>query len=255
MPPIRSVADVRSQPSAPGPIPTCPAKSPGPKVKVRPASFDDHFSQATLFFRSMTPIEQEHIVGAFSFELAKCVSPGIHRRMVANLAEVDAGLATAVAAHLGIDAPTGRPLDPAETSPALSIESRPPGPLAGRKVAVLVGDATAGRTVGEWRTAADPLGVEVVVVGPHLGKLEKGATVDRTIHITQSVEYDGVVLAAEPDEAMARFVQEAFRHHKTIAATKPDFAEASGIGPSEAGVAVKPAEFFDALAAHRHWDR
>ena len=37
-----------------------------------PQSFDDHFSQATLFWNSMTPPEQDHIVGAFSFELAKC---------------------------------------------------------------------------------------------------------------------------------------------------------------------------------------
>jgi len=122
-------------------------------------------------------------------------------------------------------------------------------------VAVLVGDATSTRVVGEWRKAAHPLGVEVIVVGPHLGKLESGATVDRTIHITDPVEFDGVVLAADPDEAMAGFVQEAYRYHKTVAFGKVSFGTATGIAADAEGVAATPTAFFDALAQHRHWNR
>ena len=79
----------------------------GPKIKLRPASFDDHFSQATLFYRSLTDTEREHIAGAFAFELGKCVSPGVRQRMLENLAQVDTELAEKVAAHLGIDALLG----------------------------------------------------------------------------------------------------------------------------------------------------
>lgn len=68
-------------------------------------------------------------------------------------------------------------------------------------------------------------------------------------------EYDGVVLAAEPDEAMAVFTQEAFRHHKTVALTDAEFAGPTGIDLEADGVASEPAEFFDALALHRHWER
>ena len=231
-----------------------PRQVDGPKLKLRPASFDDHFSQATLFFRSMTPVEQDHIVGAFSFELAKCTSPEIHARMVANLAEVDAELATKVAAHLGIEAPTGSPVASEGASPSLSMETGP-GPVTGRTVAILVGDPTPKRIVTAWRAAADPLGVEIVVVGPHLGKLDKGAVVDRTLHITQPVEYDGVVLAAEPDEAMAVFVQEAFRHHKTVGLLDASYSSSTGIDASAAGVESGPDGFFEALTLHRHWDR
>ncbi|CAN5504536.1 catalase [soil metagenome] len=226
----------------------------GPKLKLRPASFDDHFSQATLFFRSMTPIEQEHIVGAFSFELAKCISPDIHARMVANLAEVDAELATKVAAHLGIEAPAGSPIEPDGVAPSLSMITGP-GPLEGRKVAILVDDPTPNRVLATWRKAADPLGVEIVVVGPHLGKLDNGVVVDKTIHTTQPVEYDGVVLAADPEQAMAVFTQEAFRHHKTVAILRPAKAEAIGIESELSGVEKEPDGFFAALAMHRHWDR
>ncbi len=231
-----------------------PRQVDGPKLKLRPASFDDHFSQATLFFRSMTPVEQDHIVGAFSFELAKCTSAEIHARMVANLSQVDADLAEKVAAHLGIGAPTGAPIEPDGSSPALSLVPTAPGPLNGRKVAVLVGDATPTRVVNAWRKAADPLGVEIVVVGPHLGKLEKGVPVDQTIHITDPVEYDGVVLAAEPDEAMGMFVQEAYRHHKTVSVLPAD-GQTLGIDLTESGVETDPGKFLGALALHRHCDR
>jgi catalase len=232
-----------------------PREVSGPKVKLRPSSFDDHFSQATLFYRSLTPVEQDHIAGAFSFELAKCVSPGIHARMVANLAQVDAGLAEQVAAHLGIAVPDGSPVEPALLSGALSLDRQEPSPVDGRMVAVIVDDATTTRTVAAWRSAADPLGVEIVAVGPHLGKLDKGVPVDRSLHITDPVEYDGVVLACEPDESIAAFVQEAYRHHKAIGLTDPNWRSAVGINGDAEGVEADPEPFFAALALHRHWNR
>jgi len=228
----------------------------GEKVKLRPASFDDHYSQATMFYRSLTDIERDHIVGAFSFELAKCTSPGVQQRMVSNLANVDADLASRVAAHLGITAPEATVRAPDVLSPALSMDpDRQGGAVDGRMVAVLVGDATPKRTVTAWRNAADPLGVEIVVVGPHLGTLEGKVEVDRTVHITDPVEYDGVVLAAEADEALALFVQEAYRHHKTIGFVDAADPAALGIDTEGAGVADSPDAFFSALARHRHWDR
>jgi catalase len=124
-----------------------PREVSGPKIKLRPASFDDHYTQATLFYRSLTPVEQEHLAGAFSFELAKCTSPGIHARMVSNLAQVDGDLAEQVAAHLGIDVPVGTPQEPALVSPALSLDRGEPTPVEGRVVALLVDDATTTRTV------------------------------------------------------------------------------------------------------------
>ncbi len=226
----------------------------GAKVKIRPASFDDHFSQATLFYRSMSPVEQDHIVEAFSFELAKCASPGIRQRMVGNLAEVDPDLASRVGAHLGVPAPIGTPFEPTEVSGALSMADRQGG-VSGAQVAVLVDDSTGSGRVATWRSAADALGVEIHVIGPHLGKLAKGAVATRTMHITQAVEYDGVVLAAAPDETIEAFVREAYRHHKTIAFVDRSHARTLGIHLAAAGVVSEPDQFFQALALHRHWDR
>ena len=227
----------------------------GPKVKLRPSSFDDHFTQATLFYRSLTDVERDHIVGAFSFELGKCISPGIRTRMVGLLANIDADLTTRVAQHLGIDAPRGRPFEPLQLSPALSLVHDEPGIVAGRIIALLVGDDTPTRTVSAWRSAADALDVEVVVVGPHLGKLDRGVVVDRSVHITDPVEYDGVALATEPDPTLGVFVQEMYRHHKTVAVLDAAWAETLALEVASPGVAGSPSEFFDALALHRHWER
>ncbi|MGG7105006.1 catalase-related domain-containing protein [Rhodococcus sp. 24CO] len=41
----------------------------GRKVRQAPATFDDHFSQACLFYRSLSPIEQVHVAEAYTFEL------------------------------------------------------------------------------------------------------------------------------------------------------------------------------------------
>ncbi|MBA2607502.1 MAG: catalase [Actinobacteria bacterium] len=225
------------------------------KIKLRPASFDDHYSQATLFYRSLSPIEQLHVAQAFSFELGKCVSPGIQARMIANLGNVDADLADTVAAHLGTTAPAGKVVDPDVVSEALS-QTRPQDPIvSGRMVAILADEDTTAKLVNAYRTAADPLGVEVIVIGPHFGKLASGLPIDRSAHISDPVEYDGVVLATEPDEVTTTFVQEAFRHHKTIGVADSAMAEALNLPVNAAGVTLTPADFFEALGRHRHWNR
>ena len=53
--------------------------------------FADHYSQATLFWNSQTPVEQAHIVGAFRFELTQVQVPAIRERVVAQLANVVRG--------------------------------------------------------------------------------------------------------------------------------------------------------------------
>ena len=75
------------------------------KVREKPASFDDHFSQARLFWLSMTPVEQEHIVLAYTFELGKCYEQAIKERQLLALANIDPDLCAQVAAGLGLPAP------------------------------------------------------------------------------------------------------------------------------------------------------
>jgi len=95
---------------------------------VRAELFADHYSQARLFWISMTESEQAHIASSFTFELSKVGLEQVAPRMVANLRNVDEKLAQRVADGIGIDLPR-RPkrrakvldLDP---SPALSIQKK-----------------------------------------------------------------------------------------------------------------------------------
>jgi catalase len=148
----------------------------GTKVRARSESFNDHFSQATLFWNSMSPVEQEHIVSAYRFELGKVKTLHIRERMVDLLTNVDMRLATLVAEGIGVMPPSGgaqratraalarlregweqygttglpgrpRPLD-IEASPALSQMNSPHDSAQGRRVAILAADGVDGAALG-----------------------------------------------------------------------------------------------------------
>lgn len=81
----------------------------GEKLRGSPASFDDHFSQVRMFWLSLMPVEQDHIVDAYTFELGKCYGQSVKERMLRNLAEIDPGLCERVALGLGLPVPVGTP--------------------------------------------------------------------------------------------------------------------------------------------------
>jgi catalase len=222
----------------------------GAKVRARSASFFDHFSQAALFFASQSPHEQAHIVDALRFELGKVQSVAIRTRMVGMLAQVDTALATRVAQGLGLDVvPPERPLNrsvpadgepadfeshpalkPAKPSPALSM-ARPAPSIATRKVAVLTASGCDKVAIDACGKALAAAGATMVIIGPHQGALASrgGGDVqaEQSLLIASSVLFDAVyvpggtdavdALLAAPDAI--RFLREAHRHCKPIAAT------------------------------------
>ena len=58
--------------------------------RMRAETFADHYSQARLFFRSQTPIEQAHMASALVFELSKVETPHVREAMVGHLRHIDA---------------------------------------------------------------------------------------------------------------------------------------------------------------------
>jgi catalase len=101
------------------------------KIRQRSESFSDHFSQARLFFNSMSQHEKEHIIAAYSFELGKVEREFIRARQVNEiLANIDLELAKRVG-NLGLPAPKQRHGRGAKTSfdhsPALSQANLLPG--------------------------------------------------------------------------------------------------------------------------------
>ncbi len=123
-----------------------PAEENGRKVRERPESFADHYSQARQFYISQTKPEQGHLADALIFELSKVEKLAIRERLVSHLPHIDPKLCDRVAKGLGlskkIQAVTAAnnvltSLKPLKT---LSIILNGPKSFAGRKVGVLVTD-------------------------------------------------------------------------------------------------------------------
>src|SRR6202044_2223479 len=75
----------------------------GAAVRARPESFSDHYSQARLFYKSITPPEQKHLANALTFELGKLETEAIRARMLGHLLLIDKDLAGKVIAALGAE--------------------------------------------------------------------------------------------------------------------------------------------------------
>jgi catalase len=233
-----------------------------------------------LFWNSMSGPEQDHIVGAFSFELGKCLSEEIKDRMLENLAGVAAPLVDRLAANLGRAVPEGPSAKGAVgdlvASPALSMLPSVPAPIGGRVVGILAADNADISGINAIRKPLEGAGAVVVIIAPHGGSIA-GVNGDTPLEVTksalttQSVEYDALVVAGGPgaatlglDPYTAVNLGEAYRHYKTIAAWGDGEAvlQACGIIGGTPGVltADKPNRAFaaalaEAIGWHRHWDR
>ena len=212
-----------------------PAAEEGEKLRLRSETFSDHFSQARQFYISQTENEQDHIVEAFVFELSKVERLAIRERMVAQLLNVDAGLAAKIADGLGLkelpkaaDAakPTRQDL---EKSPALSIILNGPKSFKGRKLGVLVTDGV-DREIFDWlKSALEKEGAMLEIIAPKVGGVEAsdGSWIEAAQKLEggPSVLYDAVALL--PSESGAQlllnnpaardFIADAFAHRKFIA--------------------------------------
>ena len=243
----------------------------GEKVRANPVSFDDHYSQATLFYASLSDVERLHLVEAFTFELGKCYEQAVRERQLTVLANVDAGLCEQVAAGLGMAAPKGAPATDVQPSPALSQITGVPGPVAGRVVGIVAGPGADLPGIGKLRDTLEAQGVFVRVIAPIGGVLKKGAReeiVERTLLTTRSIEYDAILVAGGTaglaDIKLSILLQEAFRHAKTIGAwgdgeralrTAGIDTSAPGILLSDSVVAAYTRKLIDAVGLHRVWDR
>jgi catalase len=197
----------------------------GLTVRANPASFDDHYTQPAMFYRSLSRIEQLHVQEAFTFELGKVYEQAIKERQLAVLADVDAELCAAVAAGLGLPAPEGNPPPDVALSPALSQVVETPGPVAGRQVGVVADAGSDLAGVDALRKALAKRGVLLHVIAPRGGVLKAGrrtVTVDRTFLTARSIEFDAVAVASgttpDADIKLVLLLQEAYRHCKPVGA-------------------------------------
>ncbi|MEM5423718.1 catalase HPII [Paraburkholderia ferrariae] len=248
----------------------------GVKIRVRSESFADHFSQATMFYHSMSEPEKDHIKAAYTFELGKVTKPEIRERQVnAILANIDADLAASVAQALGLPKPKAgaKPGKPrTASSPALSLLNRVQPGIKARKIALLTAPGADPAMLTRLRDAFALEGATALVIAPTLAPIGDLAP-DATITGMPSVMFDAVFVPGgeKATEALAEsgdarhFVLEAFKHLKAIgaldtgrlvlsAAQLPDHADGVANG-DEAELERVLKEFIEAAGQHRVWSR
>lgn len=248
------------------------------KIRQRSQSFGDHFSQARLFYRSMSAHEQEHIIAAYSFELGKVEREFIRARQVNEiLANIDLELAARVAKNLGLPAPTCGTVDvPApslEQSPALSQVNLLSGDIKTRKVAVLVENGVDAGVIDALKQALKAAGAHAKILGPTSAPVTttdgQVLSVDASMEGLPSIAFDAIFVpgGAESIKALSRdgvalhYVLEAYKHLKAIGL----HGEARQLlvelklevdaGLIEDAEASNFSRFFAAIAQHRIWGR
>jgi catalase len=213
---------------------THPRVTAGDKVRQRSATFADHYSQARMFWRSMTPPEQRHIVSAFSFELSKVETLAVRTRMLGHLQIIEPELHDRVATAMGMQGmadeirPAVAPRD-LSPSPALSILAKAPATLRGRKVGLLVGDGFDAELARRLTAAVEAENAAVELVATRIGGA-RAATgelvpVHHAVQGGPSVIFDAVAVLPGPGslaELLAEptaiaWVNDAFIHCKVIA--------------------------------------
>ncbi|RRV57766.1 catalase HPII [Stutzerimonas stutzeri] len=256
-----------------------PERVEGHKIRNRSESFGDHFSQATLFWNSMSGPEKEHIIGAYTFELGKVERVFIRERQVNEiLANIDLELARRVAENLGLPAPAAptvaAKVPTPQSSPALSLMNHAPGNIKSRKIAILVANGVDGAAIDAFKAKLAEQGALPNIIGPSPAPVKtadgKMLPVDAAMDGMPSVMFDAVFVPGGADAAAAmaksgeakHYLLEAYKHLKPIVvlgAARPLLASLnltadSGLLEGDDVDAVF-GNFAQALGQHRVWAR
>lgn len=264
------------------------------KIRNRSESFNDHFSQPALFYRSLAPWEKKHVADAYTFELGKCNHDSIKERMLWLIAQIDDDLAQQVAKGLGLEIPNTieQPINQAIGADADVKEQQPPKKkiyleeaptlsqahtkfesIQSRQVAVLVADGFSMQNFKKMADALQKEGAVLKLIAPHGGQVicdeNMKHKVDAAIMTTESVLYDALYIPGgkkaieklKSEAKFIKFINEAFMHCKAIAADAEgeELIDETFVSDFKKDTAVminqKPQNFVKALAKHRNWDR
>jgi len=248
------------------------------KIRQRSESFGDHFSQARLFFNSMSKHEKEHIIAAYSFELGKVEREHIRVRQVNEiLANIDLELAARVAGNLGLPKPKAATVAPRKTdlarSPALSQANLLSGDIKTRKVAILAANGVDGEAIAALKKLLAREGAHAKLLGPTSAPVStvqgQSLAVDASMEGSPSVAFDAVfvpggaasVKTLSGNGVALHYLLEAYKHLKAIAlhGEAKQLLEVLHLQADEGLIVGNDAKvlkaFVAAMARHRVWDR
>lgn len=254
----------------------------GDKIRERSPSFGEYYSQPRLFWHSQTPVEQQHIVDAFSFELGKVARAYIRERVVDQLTYIDIQLAHRVGENLGItlsdeQAKRSAPGDVngLKKDPSLSLYAIPGGSIKGRVVGVLLSDKPDAKQLLTLLKGLKEQGVHAKLLYSRMGELtaDDGSvlTINATFAGAPSLTVDAVavpggdIASLEKSGEARYYLLEAYKHLKPLLLTGDarhlktlvNVGDKGEEGITEGDTVTKKAleDFLALLAGHRVWSR
>ena len=244
----------------------------GYKIRGRSESFNDHFSQATLFWNSMSAPERQHIIDAFAFEVGRVKDKYVKQRVVDMFTNVDLELAKAIAFKIGATPPTSGGSTVTKASPALSQENTIKTAQT-RKVAVIIAEGFDYNQVDTVIKALQAEGAQAAIISDKIGVIKSSdgnqMEASKSFITDSSVLFDAVYIDggknADPCFIMeaCQFVKEAFIHFKPIAGTNEGktwienekMGNSLGVFLGYEGNNDFINQFIEGIALHRFWDR
>lgn len=211
----------------------------GIKARTKSPKFKEYHSQAQLFVNSMSEVERNHMISAFSFELDHCDDPIVYERLVQRLSEIDLALAQAVAEQVGGPIPdkAGKANHGKKAKGLSQFDFLPETPtIASRRIAIIIADGYDTAAFSAAKAAITAASALPFVIGARRSEIypagvekKPGNGVVPAHHLEgqRSTMFDALFIpgGAESCKTLAKsgramhWIREAFGHLKAIAAT------------------------------------
>ncbi|AFR94246.1 catalase [Cryptococcus neoformans C23] len=208
-----------------------PEKISGIKERLNGPKFNEFYSQATLFWNSMSETEKNHIISAYQFELSHCAEDVVIQNVIISLNEIDHGLATSVHAsfpHLTL--PEAKPTHDRKSEYLSQINGKHQVFTAsGRRIGIYLVPGYTYSQVVPLFAAFEAAGCMVKFIGPTLGPIKasngQSFTAEFTFEGCRTTFFDAIVFAGGPDDSfvaklkigrLIHAVREAYMHLKPI---------------------------------------
>lgn len=249
----------------------------GKKIRARSESFSDHFSHARLYYKSLAPHEQKHVVDAYTFELSKVQRKHIREREVQEvLANIDLDLAQQVGKNLGIEVPNSAQnmkSSTVEKSAKFTMQAFIPEDIKARKIAVLVHDKVNQENIEaiqQWAKAENAVAhILTPTPAPVLNSKQAKLDSNGMQKAEPSIAYDAVIVVdgdnyevVKQDGVTKHYILEAYKHLKPIVflGDKQKLLDAlqlvtdEGTLSTDSFAAIQD-KFKDLIRHHRIWAR
>lgn len=249
----------------------------GKKIRARSDSFSDHFSQARLYYQSLAPHEQKHVVDAYTFELSKVQRLHIREREVQQiLSHIDLELAQQVGKNLGIEVTASKQAmrtSSVTKSAKLSFEAFIPTDIKARKIAVLVHDKVNQASIDaiqKWAKAEHAVAHILTPTPAPVINHQHGKVASNGMQKAEpSIAYDAVIVVDGENDAEVKqdgvtkhYILEAYKHLKPIVflGTKKNLLETLQLVQDDGTLTSDHFEqlqdqFKDLIRHHRIWAR